>query len=262
MSFRSCRRIAPAASMLVVLCACRPIPIQLVRVAQFETYTQTFELEPEDAKRVFEKLLGPDGWKMLDRRWAELETSLPIMDFVNTIEIKGTLMITLSILPSNIDSFVVEGSGRFYVIHREQENNVILFTGDFFVVDDQHSLAELDDGELVFGIRQQQIRHFARVREHEVPGAGGPPVRMIQEELNYYNDVRVDFRIFVDTSMAKHDVYMMDYSTDRHRVELDGELIGHLKLGEPRPGFRKLIDLRGRRFLRQDYRKKYREGSR
>lgn len=243
MSSFQVRRLVCAVGAVAVAAGCRTIPVQITRVAQIETYTQTYEIEPGNARRVFEKLLGRDNWGVLDRRWSTLQAELSISRLISTLEVKGTLNMTFSILPSNAGAFTAEGTGRYYVVQKEAANDLILFTGDFFVVDDLHSLGELDDGEIVVGIRQQQVRHFA-------------------EGLNYYNDVRVDLRIAVDTSLAKHGIYSLDYASDQHRVELDGQVIGRLRFDRPRPGFRKLIDLRGLQFLRRDYRQKYQEASR
>ena len=56
------------------------------------------------------------------------------------------------------------------------------------------------------------------------------------------------------TKFAAKDIYTIDYSA-RHRVEIAGVAIGSLAFKEPAGKFDKLIDLRGKRHLKNDYKK-------
>lgn len=231
------------------------IPIQMARVGQVELYEQTFdfgELPPKVAaqqkwqrerwlnERIDEalgRMVGTENWGVIKDVYglAPMRAELVAGD----LRIQGHLQTQIYLDPEDHDRFYFEGSGRFFLLRRRTRE--ILLNGDFYIVPQRHRIAQLERGYVDIDV-QQIITRIPGYRTH------------LQRSL-------VRYRIYIDNSRADDEVYSIDYDR-RHDVYLiedpdyqrtdDAQHIGYLRFDEAH-GDAKLLDLRGRGFLRDDY---------
>ncbi len=220
-------------SLLLQGCIPRLIPIQTARVTQMEFYSQYYNFkDAAHAKSVFVKMMGEKNWRVLEEYYVHGDILQDLLE--NNIAVQGALTLTMSLVPTDHDQLFLEGIGRYFVV-RKRTNEIIL-SGDYYIKNNRQSIADLKKGFIPLRIKQYLIRHFA-------PG-----------ETNYYHDVAIDFRIHMNTDMADEMIYSIDYESE-HEVILDGEVIGYLKFDDTTPREDKLIDLRGRKLVKNDYKK-------
>lgn len=251
-----------AAGMCIILVAgCagpNVIPIQMARTTQTESYEQTFNfltnvpghpnetlsgLDYQDAidrqlDNVFNRLLGMENWQRLK----DLYGVGPLRGELVRQEIRarGIVIFQISIDPLDHTKFIVEGSGRFFLV-RERSKEILL-SGDFFLVPSKYSLDELDEGHITVDVELIVSR---------VPG-----------ETTFLNDAFMRYRIFFDRMHNDKRVFSIDYNHQHEAYllsnsepfsEESGQLIGHVSFTRDAKDS-KLIDLRGIELLRDDYR--------
>lgn len=234
------------------------VPIQLARTTQLETYEQTFyfraletagdlsrtgDLEPHirvtrEIDATFGALVGQENWQLIKDKYG----FAPLRDelIAHELRLRGILTSLLSVDAFDRDRFYFEGSGRFFLVRGPSRE--ILLNGDFVVVPRTYAIASLAQEDAAVDV---DIMLFIS----RIPGA-----------ITRFNDARVRYRIKVDSRRAASQVFSLAYD-EAHPVFLlerdptgatSERLIGHLRFDAP-VGDRKLIDLRGRRFLRSDY---------
>ncbi len=257
--------VLSALGFLSAVTACSTVqlvPIQLGRIQQMETFQHTFEFSNalparegsatrEDEPRVITQylnariddkmnlLLGSQNWQTLKNLYGlgELRDELVSGD----IFIRGLLQYYITPDPYDHDRFLVEGTGRYFLIR--QKTSAIMLTGDFFVGPETFQISDLRSGTLNFPVKLFTTR---------VPG-----------EMTYDHKSWVKYQIKLDNSRAEDNIYALDY-TRKHEVFLlktEDEMLsaenrlGTLKLDAPSKSQRspKLFDLRGIQYLRSDY---------
>lgn len=260
---RRWRRFRPmvlACLLLVWIGGCesvRVVPIQMARISQVEVYEQTFQFTEaswpptrdqslEQLRRVNAQMdsylrfmVGPENWQTLKDRYGMSTMREELLN--RELRIRGYLQAVISLNPYRDDRFHFEGTGRFFLV-RERTGEILL-NGDFHLIPKLHPVDQLKAGYIDVDVRQIITR---------IPG-----------ESTHLHDTTVRYRIRIDTSRAHKDVYAIDYRAAHpvyliedpaHERTEDAALIGHLYFDEQLAGA-KLIDLRGRELLRDDYRR-------
>lgn len=242
----------------LLLCnSCRVVPIQMVRVTQSESYIQTFtalkvtdqnvddpmvsNLSDQNKKidDTFDKLLGNSNWQNIK----DLYGLKGIRDDLLTggVFVKGLFSFSLSINPLDQSEFLLDGAGRFFIV--KEDEDLIMLSGDFNIPLQTHLINELDKGYIIVDVELYTTR--------------------VPERVTFIHQVGLKYVIKMDTTLNRSGIYSLDYE-QLHDVYLidnpaqdvfeHGELIGELKLQGTNGT--KYIDLRGMRFLRNDYLKK------
>lgn len=245
---------------LGALSACesvKVIPIQMARISQFEVYEQTFQfteapwppLQDHSSDQLrdinaqmdsyLRFMVGPENWQTLKDIYGLSTMREELLN--RQLRIRGFLHAILSLSPYNTERFHFDGSGRFFLV-RERTGEILL-NGDFYLIPKVHPIEQLDAGYLDVDVRQVITR---------IPG-----------QPTHLHDTTVRYRIRIDTSRAHRNVYRIDYRAahpvyliedpDHERTE-DAAMVGRLYFDD-RLGESKLIDLRGRELLRDDYRR-------
>lgn len=233
------------------------VPIQMARISQIEVYEQTFQFteapwpptrehDLEQLRRVNAQMdsylrfmVGPENWQTLKDRYGMSTMREELLN--RELRIRGYLQAVISLNPYRDDRFHFEGTGRFFLI-RERTGEILL-NGDFHLIPKVHPVDQLKAGHIDVDVRQIITR---------IPG-----------ESTHLHDTTVRYRIQIDKSRGRKDVYAIDYRAAHpvyliedpaHERTEDAALIGHLYFDERLAGA-KLIDLRGRELLRDDYRR-------
>jgi hypothetical protein len=220
-------------AMLVLMQACIPklVPIQTARITQVEFYRQWYELKDDkQAKQVIEMLIGRKNWVILERRYAYGDVTRDLI--AQKIEVQGAFTFTISLVPTDLDSFYVEGIGRYFLVRKT--TNEIILSSDFYIKNHRYALKDLNVNRLPVKIKQYTIRHFA------------------PDSANYYHDALIEFNVHLKTISAEKAIYSIDYDT-KHEVLWDKNIIGYLEFDESTPRSHKLIDLRGINLVKDDY---------
>ncbi len=253
--------IIALAFLIITGSACslmRPVPIQLTRVSQSESYTQVFTFpglnnqaglagetmsDHSNAKqiqhvdRILSQLLGGQNWQNIKDLYGFGTLYDELVQ--GKIYVKGMVELILYIDPLEQDHFFIEGMGRFYLV--QDKTKAILLSGDFHIPLVKHRLDELDAGRLLVDVKLYVTR--------------------IPEQITYLNEARLIYELIMDTHMKEDHIYAVDYEkehtvyliTDRLRAApLPTDAIGVMRL-ENDSRAAKLIDLRGMQFLRNDY---------
>ena len=141
--------------------------------------------------------------------------------------------------PENHQEFFIEGSGRFFIIN--DTDGQIMLSGDFYLPTEKHNMDELFEGIVLISVKLYTTR--------------------VPEQVTYINEANLKYGVQIDNSMIKkkqifiardtqHNVYLMD-------SEYDQDIETAIHLGKMRfldtNKKSKVIDLRGMRFLRNDY---------
>jgi hypothetical protein len=249
------------AFLSITVSACsltRPVPIQLARVSQTESYTQVFTFpglqnlpglageimsdhsnsqQIQHIDRVFSHLLGSQNWQNIKDLYGFGTLYDELVQ--GKIYVKGMIELILYIDPLEQDHFLIEGMGRFYLV--QDTTKAILLSGDFHIPLTKHRLDELDAGKLLIDVQLYVTR--------------------VPEQITYLHEARLIYELFMDTHMKDDHIYAVDYEkehivyliTDRLRsIPLKTDAIGVMRLQNDNRAA-KLIDLRGMQFLRNDY---------
>ncbi len=227
------------------------MPIQLARTTQLESYEQTFyfseatgdfddlETQMKIGRQIddyFLRMIGEDNWQVVKDKYG----FGPLRDELlsGSLKLKGVLVSVLSVDAYDQDRFFFEGSGRFFLVR--EANGEILLAGDFLISPKSHSIDSLQAGSV-----HVDVQLF---------------ISRIPNEITRFHNSVVRYEIQLDTSRARYDVYSLDYAAE-HPVYLLGtdragrpteDRIGSLQF-EGSIGASKILDLRGREFLRKDY---------
>ena len=132
--------------------------------------------------------------------------------------------------------FFIEGQGSYYIIRKKTQ--AILLTGDFYIPLKQKSLHSLEEGEFVVDVELFVTR--------------------VPRQITYLKQAGLKYRIYLNKDLIKYSIFSIDYSrehevylTNRSSLPADN-LVAYLKFQE-NDRLPKLIDMRGRIFLRDDY---------
>jgi hypothetical protein len=216
----------------------RLVAIQTARVPQIEFYKQWYDFNNADqALAVLKKIVGSENWKVYNEH---LLIGSVIEDFLNKkIEVQGCLIFTISLVPTNQDSFFVEGMGRYYVVRKT--TNEIILSADYHIKNNRYALRDLETGILAIDFDQYVIQHFA------------------PDKLSYYYDASLSFRIRLNTALAYKSIYSIDYGS-KHELVFNKQTIGYLEFDKSTPSKDKIIDLRSIDLIVNDYEKIMKEG--
>jgi hypothetical protein len=228
-------------------------PIQLGRVTQLETFTHTYYFgkaksesgtpDSEVNQRIeqtFMGLLGKANWQTIKDLYGFRDIRDELV--AKSIYVKGVAQFYISIDPYDHQQFLLEGTGKYFLIREKSEKSgVILLSGDFIAPTTSYKIADLNNGLLSINV----ILYTTRI-----PG-----------EITHYNEAVVKYQIKIDTSKKDDSIYHIDYfaAHDVHLLRSKNELVtddnkfGELIFDNSEQGFKKLLDLRGIKFLRSDY---------
>lgn len=241
--------------------ATKILPIQITRAPQVEYYQQSIVIEDapwppgnwsgdedviEQQRRLTKRLDSYLSYMIGEQNWLRLKETygLPSMRdelMAGKINIRGYLNMVLAIDPDNTEQFYAEGTGRFFLVR--EVNNEVLLSGDFRVIPQRHWISELNEGFIDIDIWQLITR--------------------VPVQPTYLYDTRIRYRIYIDTTRAERNVYAIDYSRAHPVYMVNSDLdidndtiqVGYLRFDDTL-GSAKLLDLRGREFLRNDYGKR------
>lgn len=204
------------------------IPIQTASVTQIEFYRQWYNFENlNQADRVFKNLVGEKNWELLKAKYIESKD-----DLLNEIEVQGSIVLKISPVPGDLDCFFMEGIGRYFLINRK--NKAIMLSGDYYIKNKRFSINDLVNGVILLDTKQYIIHFFS--------------------DDQYYQDIPIFFKIHMKTISEEKHIYSINYQA-KHEVIFNDELIGFLEFDKSSPSQDKLIDLRGRRLIYDDYTK-------
>lgn len=255
----SSRLVLVAITFIVTACASekleiwRQIPIQMTRVSQTESFTQTFLLKApsiqekeisardkaldERMDNIFTNMAGAKNWQLLKNLYGISSVRNELMN--GDIHMDGLFNFNVYLDPTDFDYLVLEGSGRFFAIR--DKTDAILMSGDFHMPPQRYSIAFMSEGCLPLDIKLYITR---------IPG-----------RTTYYKDIMVRYDLIIDTSNAADTAYAIDYASDHfafldlnHDGKFDPqeELFASLKMnGLHRQA--KLFDIRGLLFVKQNY---------
>lgn len=248
--------------LIVLLSACadkdldifRQVPIQMARVTQTDSYSQTFIIdspairEAQGAERdkaldekmdnIFIHMIGAKNWQHLKNLYGI--SSLRNELISRRIHIDGLISFTIYLDPLDLDFIIIEGSGRYFAVRDETE--AILMSGDFIIPPQRYAIKALKSGCLPLDSKLYITR---------IPG-----------KTTYYKDTLVRYDLIIDTSNARRKAYSIDYSTPHSgyidmngdgEYDADVELFASLKLND-RYHQAKLFDIQGLQFIKQNYR--------
>lgn len=100
--------------------------------------------------------------------------------------------------------------------------------------------------EIVIEFNQQLINHFI------LPIKKGDSFG--EENWNFEYNRNIAIHVRINQVFPRKEIYSVDYEA-RHKVMIDNTLVGYMVFDRPVDPFDKIIDLRGLRLLRNDYRK-------
>lgn len=228
------------------------VPVQLARVSQMETYTQTFDINlPESSKSVLTSkrnlqiaeldsvltdLLGKKNWQHLK----DLYGSAYLIDaFLNKeIIMKGQLNSTIYLEPLKHEKVLFEGFGRFFVLMKN--SGKILLSGDSQLVPEHHTISSFKNGKL-----KLKVLFYV--------------TRIPQRSTNYH-EAKVEYHIKINNKFKSKNVYALDYDAAHtmymyralNKIDKKMQKIGELKFDAVHAGS-KLIDFNGMIVIKNDY---------
>ncbi len=221
---------------LFFLAGCRPVPIQTARVAQMDFYRQYYDFdhlqETNEVVEIITSLVGSRNYNLLLRK-VKLRNTLKAY-LRDSLEVRGALMFSIYLMPTDLDSFFIDGIGRYALIYKETNN--ILFSGDFYIKNNRFSVSDLDKDTLTVQITQSLVRH-----SHP-------------DSISYFESDSIYFKIKMLTLSKEKGIYVIDYRPMvEHPVVYRSHTIGYLKFDDLPANRYKLIDLRGRGLIKRDY---------
>jgi hypothetical protein len=218
----------------------RRVPIQFSRTTQTEFFKQYYEFgDAEEAKEKTKAIMGEDAWDIFYYTKYGPSKDQILLQNVNSrkIYVRGAITLSIYLSPIDHDTIFVEGVGRYALVEKEADKEMILFTADFFVTNSTISIKrelKTENPIIDINISQFLVRHF-----------------VLMPSPNYITDkLPLKFKIQLEPVRNNEDVYRINYSA-RHDVIFDNDRIGFLEFDKLVHNQYKYIDLRGRNFLRK-----------
>lgn len=240
----------------ILFYGCRIVPIQMVRVTQTESFKQTFDgLRMEQAERdvltrpanwdqnrkideVFNALLGTYNFQKIKDRYGLSAVRDELL--AGSIVSEGMLNFTLYINPHDHSQFLIEGTGRYFIVR--SSTGEIMLSGDFKIPLQIHQLDALQKGQVPVNISLYasdiggNSAHF-----HMAQLIYNVSVSKIEANKKTYAIKRNGFR---------HGVYLLKGFGEE---TIDNAIhIGNMQF-EDDDSQSKIIDLRGLKMVRKDY---------
>ena len=233
----------------------RQVPIQMARVTQTESYSQTFLISTSEIKReedraekdklldarmdrIFTTMIGTGNWQHLKNLYGISSIRNELMN--RQIHMDGLLNFVVYLDPNDIRYIVIEGTGRYFAIR--DATDAILMSGDFHITPQRYSLKSLERGCIPLDIN---------LYISQIPG-----------KTTYYKEMNVRYNLLINKVKKSKNAYTINYDRD-HLAYLDmnnddiydpdDELIAAMKLNS-RYQHVKLFDLSGLLFVKKDYR--------
>ncbi len=229
--------IIPILLILFVMqsCSLRLVPVQMARVNQMEFYKQYYTfVNAQHARDVLSKLIGQKNWDVFQKNYARGDVVQDLL--TGRIEVRGAFTLIISLVPTNLDSFFIDGIGRYFLVRKGDttDDDLIMLTGDYNIKNKRFAISDMKRDTLRVDIKQYTLRYFAPNQAH------------------YYNDVSIEFKMHMETISEKNRIYSLNYDI-RHEVLFENQVIGYLEFDDSTPPVDKLIDLRGVGWVRNDY---------
>lgn len=235
--------------------SCHVVPLQMVRVTQTEAFTQTFDALRLNAPVVasndrpafteqnrliddtFTRMLGAKNFQQVKDRYGLGGVRDELLQGMITSQ--GHLTFTIYINPRDHTKFVLEGSGRFFIV-REATKEIML-SGDFSIPIQDHALDELVKGKIPITVYLFTSN--------------------IGRGSTYFHKAPLIYNVGVEQLKNTPDAYVLKRGKYAHEVHLIDEgnpgMEYAVKLGnfhvEDDPNQAKIIDLRGLKLVRNDY---------
>ncbi|MFQ5651367.1 MAG: hypothetical protein ACE5IY_15630 [bacterium] len=239
MGHRASKAAIPGTLLLTVLAClassgCHPVPIQIGRTSQIDFYTQYYDFSGVDQPdSVLVELVGQQNFNILLRKYKRNETLKTYLR--DSIEVRGALNFSIYPMPTaRKDSFFVDGIGRYALVYKRTNN--IMLSGDFYIKNNRFSIQDLEKNVLRIHVEQSLIRY-----SHP-------------DSVSYFESDSVFFNIRMKTISSKKGIYRIDYAA-RHNLIYGNRIIGYLEYDKLPANKYKLIDVRGRSFVKNDYMK-------
>ena len=237
---------------LVVFSGCRVVPIQLARVVQIESYTQTFEFDNvTQAENIISKLIGGRNFSIILGEYGSIADEI----IAGKLRSEGSFVFIISLVPNNHDLFFAEGFGKFFLIYQNEISSgdqieEILYSGDFRIIPEQRLLSDfIESGEVPVRFRQYPVRTYPLEPDEEA-----------DNKRAYLEGSDLCAIMKIDTSRGNRGVYTIDYSSTEHQVFIGSDdecgsdpnlFVGHITFSYPFPSDSKMIDLKNRRFIKK-----------
>lgn len=232
----------------------RVMPIQMARVTQTESYTQTYILGPEntvdigdiplerreklDARMdtIFQHLLGARNWQYLKNLYGV--NSIRDELIAKQIKMQGMLSFTAYLDPDDVRYTVFEGSGRFFAVR--DKTGEILLSGDFHIPPQRYKIKQIQSG---------CVPLRADIFTTRIPG-----------KPTYYNSATIQYDVIFHKVKNHKNAVAIDYDATHYGyIDLNGdgryepsELFAALKLNG-RYQNAKVIDFTGLNFVKENY---------
>ncbi|HEC19021.1 MAG TPA: hypothetical protein ENI97_06715 [Gammaproteobacteria bacterium] len=254
-------RILSVISLGLLLAACstkdlefwRQVPIQMTRVTQTESYTQTFRLNnafidrkeqpardqalDENMDKIFTTMIGAKNWQYLKDLYGISTIRDELID--GKIHMDGLITFNAYIDPTDLKHLVIEGSGRYFAIR--DKTDAILMSGNFQIPPQRYRIKTLDRGCIPLDIKLYTTR---------IPG-----------KTTYFKKTLIHYDLNIDTSNAEYKAYALIYDNP-HAAYLDldnngifdpeTEHIANLNMTNKYHHV-KIFDLRGLNLIKMNY---------
>ena len=228
----------------------RVIPVQLTRSPQLEFYKQFYDFgnDSTEAVRITEHLMGKNAILLFTEKYNKTRQQFFDAIRAKKLYVTGAFNFVIYLSPSKLDSFFINAIGRYALVWKqEDEQERILFTADFQVKDNGYSIdndlkkVDKDSLRLRTTVSQFLTRHFYFDQEEKGDFLiGDIPLRfdLIMERVNDNNNL---YRI----------KYMNGAQPHKHPVYYNDTQIGYMQFDNLRHNDLKILDLRGRSFVRK-----------
>jgi len=233
----------------------RQVPIQMVRVSQTDSYTQTFVLGTstsssgeeltlekrqeldERMDRIFITMIGAKNWQHLKNLYGVSAIRDELID--KKVHMEGLINFTAYLDPLDDKHVILEGSGRFFAVR--DKTGEMLLSGDSHITPQRYMIDDFKSG----CIPLQTSIYTTRI-----PG-----------KPTFYKEAVIQYDLIIDTGDKDNNTYSVDYRREhKGYIDLDGdnsysaehEMFALLKLNG-RYSQAKLLDLSGIKFIKKNY---------
>ena len=232
----------------------RQIPIQMARVTQTDSYTQTFILDIADnatntelsidarqqldarMDQIFIKLIGARNWQYLKNLYGVSSIRDELIN--KRIHMEGLVNFTAYLDPINNRYVIMEGSGRFFAVRNK--TGEILLSGDYHIAPQRYKIDDFESG---------CIPMETNIYTTRIPG-----------KPTYYKDAIIQYDLIINNEDINNNTFSVDYRRE-HFAYIDlnsdnnydaSEIFASLKL-KGRHHHAKLLDLSGLSFVKNNY---------
>ncbi len=220
---------------------CAVMPIQMSRISQVEFFTQYYDFTHVDhPDEILRMLLGDENYKIFFGRFSLEKNERELKAYLkDALEVRGSLTFTIQVNPVDFESFFLDGVGRFDLVEKmPNQKEELLLDGIVKLKSDSFSLEDLRNNKLKIGMTHSVVRRIN-----------------LEAGESYFNfdSARVAVVVALET-IKKGEIYRLNYAAP-HTFFYGDTKVGELFFERTPTSQYKLIDMRGLKFLRKDYRK-------